>query len=145
MLGIGRGSSASAQGELPVRAVGGIDLVGQIHPQFFDAVVANSQDVGGVELDLDRLGRVDVAERGRTDDCTGTGAAPGDINPWAWAAGEFDEVDRKAGVFAHSHQPVLVVVIGRDEAIVKARTIATAGSISFIIERGGEGARAVRA
>ena len=136
------GTGPGAEGKLPVRAVGRVDLAGQIHPQFLDAVVAHGEHIGAVELDLDRLGRAGEGDRGRSDYTSG--AAPSDIDPWV--GGDFDEVDRKAVVGARGHQTVLVVAGGgRDDAVVKAGAVASAGGICFVIEGGGEGTGAARA
>ena len=52
--GVG-GTAAGAQSELPIGAVGGVHLAGQVHIDELGAIVADSEELGSIELDLHRF------------------------------------------------------------------------------------------
>ena len=57
------GVVAGAQSELPVAAVGGVDLAGQVQVQEWVAIIADGEEVGGIERDYHRLGHGAESDR----------------------------------------------------------------------------------
>ena len=55
-------------GELPIGAIGGVDPAGQVHAEEARAVVADGEEVSGVERDFHRLGSVAVGDGYRADE-----------------------------------------------------------------------------